>query len=521
MSSVGQRASAESVAELVEHLQSKGVSLWAEQGQLRYKSPKGALTHGDVESLRISKSEILDFVQSAGAARPQSFSRLQRAPLSFSQLAHWNLCELGTRRTIRHIASATRLSGRLDVDAFRRALAEVMRRHDALRTRVVAFDTEPVQAIAPHADCELAVHDLTDVSPTRHEDAIQQQIEQLILEPIDVAVGPLFAVRLLKLRDDVHVLLMAMAHIIADAFSRNILLRELLTAYAQTLNGHAFRLPPVRIQFSDYAVSQRNASQAWTEKYGAQRYEWLARSPRVRFPESEASLEKNRAVLGTVPIRIGADLKRELREWCRLRHTTLAMGALAIYVALVLRWCKTAQTVIGCQTDGRVRPEFENTIGYFSSTLYLRTQLLEGDTFIELTRRVTQEYCHAYENADVFACLTAHQPQPEFTRNTAFNWVPQRTPMELSDLTHEQAIRCSAIRFVHPLPKHLEAENMQSDREPAMLLYETDDEIVGDVYFSPRRFSVVTMERFGRNYLYLLRELLVRGDSLVSDIPLV
>lgn len=504
-----------SIVDVLGSLRSKGVRLWSENGQLHYKAPKGALNQEEIERLRVSRGQIVALLETgigADAAEPrrEPRARLDRAPLAFSQLAHWHWYELSERCAIRQIASATRLRGRLNVDALQKSVTEIVRRHDALRTRIVVLDGVPMQEISELGDCKVSVDDLAAASESHRETEIVRIIEQHILQPIDVAVGPLFGMRLLKLRDDEHVLIVAMEHMIADEVSMNILLRELFTAYAQALQGRTFSLPAIPIQFADFAVWQRDTQKAWLENRGPYWAKRFAGCRRLRFP---AVKDLSGVGWGVVPVRIAGHLKAKLREWCRLKHTTLAMSVFTAYVGFVLRWCNASESVIRYQSDGRVSPKIENTIGFFASVLYFRMKLREDDSFLDLLNQVTEEYCKAHEHADS-SYMAAQVPRLEFTRNTVFNWVAQGSKIDLFHLDgSDNAITCSPIPFAHPMLKNLEL-----DHEPGILLYDADEEVVGYVYFPLNRFSTDMMERFGRNFLGFIEALLRQPEGRVKDI---
>ena len=507
------------IADVVGSVRKKGVRLWSENGQLHYKAPKGTLTQDEIERLRISKSEIVAFLGRAPDAettepRHEPRRRFGRSPLAFSQLAHWHSYQLSERRAIRQIASATRLRGPLHVNALQKSIAEIVYRHDALRTRIVVLDGVPVQEISESSDFELNVADLAALSETAREAEVLRLIDLYILEPIDVAASPLFGLWLLRLREDEHVLIVAMEHMISDEISMDIVLRELFAAYTQVANGRAFSLPAIPVQFADHAVRQRDARKSWIEHHGAHWHERLTGCQRLRFPESQSLQTVTRSGWGTVPVKIERNLKAELREWCRVRRTTLVMGVFSAYVGLVLRWCDVSEAVIQYVIDGRASPEIENTIGYFASPLYVRIELCEDDSFVDLANRVTEEYCKAYEHAD-FCYMAAQVPRPEFTRNTAFNWVHRRPEIELCD-DAEGAITCSPIHFAHPMSKKLAV-----DHEPSILLFDSGDEVLGDVHFPLNRFSIDSMEKFGRNFSMFIVELLTQPQRRVKDILLL
>lgn len=502
--------SVQKVEDILGHISGKGVRLWAENGELRYRAPKGVLTHEELANLAIFRSRIVSLLQKSAHAQ-----QLETAPLAYSQLAHWHLYRLDERPAIRQLATALRLRGCLSLAALQTSLSEVVRRHSALRTRVIIVDGDPQQKILPSDDVMLDVRNLDSLEQSSREVEVRQQIEQFILEPVDVAADPLFGVRLLKLDDDQHVLIIVMEHMISDEASMNVLLRELFTAYTQVMQARAICLPAVGIQFIEYAMRQRQAHAAWVQEHGAYWRERPDANHRLRFPEKRSLHDAARGERGTVLVQIGRSLKMELQEWCRLRRTTLVLSVLTAYVALVLRWCNVSKGVIQYQSDGRFRPEMQNSVGYFATTLYLCTELQANDDFVDLLRRVTQEYCGAYEHAD-HSYAAAQRPRPEFTRNTVFNWIPCESSIDLPLLDgSKDAVERSPVAFVHPLLRKSDV-----DLEPAILLYEGKEEIVGHVYFALDRFSQETMASFGRNLLVFLETLLRQPEKRVKELPL-
>jgi hypothetical protein len=441
-------------------------------------------------------------------------ARLDQVPLSFSQLAHWQTYRLYERPAVRQIAAALRLKGLLSIEALQESLTQLVYRHEALRTRIVSVNGAPVQQIDQPAPCKLPIEDLSTQPSSTHEPMITRRIEELILEPIDVDRGPLFGVQLLKLSEREQVLIVAMEHMISDAASMSIFLQELFTAYGQLRKSQAVSLPAIPIQFGDYAVWQRAALRSWMKTQGGSWIERLTNCQRARFP-ADQSANSPRSGWGTVPLCLGKDLKAQLREWCRLRQTTLAMSVFTAYIALMLRWCNASETVVLYQSDGRSLPEISQTIGYFASLLYLRISPADDERFTDLLHRVTREYCHAYEQGD-FSYIESQTARPEFTANSGFNWVPHGSgAFQMNGGDADQAFTAVPIPFTHPVLR-----NLERDAEPVVLLFDTDEEIVGGVHFPLKRFSADLMERFGRNFTFFVETLLTRPDERMKHIPL-
>jgi hypothetical protein len=503
------------VHEILMKARTRGVRLWSENGQLHYRAPKGALRSDELARLKDARDQIVAALEQSGPTRPtkpglapigtQSF-----IPATFSQKFHWNVSQLKNQPSLRSVACAVRLLGRLDRDVLQSCIDYLVSRHEALRLRMVVIDSQLQQRLTASASCPLETLDLRPFPEDRREGQAVHLIQQEILRPVDVTTDRLFEIKLYRLGDLDHVLLVAMEHMISDAFSRSILLRELLTTYARAVRGRDMDMSPVMLQFPDYALWQHSRTGRWVEEHGNYWRERLRDSQRTRFPLDTTVALTKRADWGGVPVRFDPELKRRLQDWSRARRTTLAMTVFTAYVAFVLRWCNVSDLVIQYQINGRDRSELQNTIGYLASVLYLRIELCRGDTFVALIERVTQEYCNAYKHADGYY-LGAQSPRPHFTRNTCFNWVPSTPEGGVSEW--DDVLLSRPFPFDIPTPEALEV-----DEEPCLLLFETEAEISGSIRYPLGRFSEKIMERCRDTFLLFVDRLLSEPDARVEDI---
>jgi hypothetical protein len=492
----------------------KGVRLWTERGQLRYQAPKGALTAQDIDRLKEARSQLIALLGEGPDAHDILRPPPTSAPLAFSQLMYWNMFQLGERGGHRQVTSATRLLGPLDIGILKRSIAEVIRRHDALRTHIVIVDGTPTQEVATSLEWDLRTDNLTSVPQDRQASEIQQLIDTDILEPVDLETDPLFGFRLIELQADEHALIIVLEHIISDAVSIRLLLAEILQAYAQIIRGQPAALPQIAVQFPNFAARLRDQHPAWLDRHESYWTRRLQQGQRLAFPEPTVPAPPTQCGWGAVPIHIDASLKRELQSWCRARRTTLVLGILTTYIALVLRWCSARELLFQYEFDGRVTPEVANTIGYFASALYLHVELFKQDTFTDLARRVTAEYCNAYEHAD-HSWMAAQLPRPQFARNTVFNWVPQSSQDTLTALAPKHPLRWEPITFEHPV-----ARTLQVDGEPSILLFDTDEGITGGMYYPRNRLTQQTMEGFTSAFFVFLKALCADAGTRISDLPL-
>ncbi|MFL5538401.1 MAG: condensation domain-containing protein, partial [Longimicrobiaceae bacterium] len=179
------------------------------------------------------------------------------APLSFAQERLWFIDRLQPGSATYNIPVARRLGGALDEVALERALGEIVRRHEALRTTFAEADGSPVQVIAPFGGFTLRLDDLSGLADADREAEVRRRATEEAMRPFDLTAGPLFRAALLRLGAEDHVLLLSMHHIVSDGWSMGVLSREVSALYAAYREGRESPLPELAVQYADYAAWQR------------------------------------------------------------------------------------------------------------------------------------------------------------------------------------------------------------------------------------------------------------------------
>lgn len=497
---------------LMRSLRQRRVALSLRQGELHFVAPRGVLRDDDISRITSLREEIVAHLQRASTENDEHHS--SAAPLAFSQLKHWHFHSAHARLPLRDVAAAVRLGGRLEVRAMAQSHAKVVGRHDALRSRIVRVDGSLKQEVAVSTGESLQVSDLRGLPPSARIGEARQQIDQLILQPVRFDTGPLFGIRLITLQEDQHLLVVATEHIISDAVSVNILLKDLLAFYLQIVGEQAVPLPAVGVQFPDYAAWQQHTHTRWLAKHGEYWQGPVKRGLRMRFPDSAVRPVGSNHAHGVVSLEIEHGLTARLRDRCRAARTTLAMGMFAAYAACALRWCGVAEAAVGYQIDGRMSSQVRNTVGFFTSTLYLCISLDSPMTFNDLLRQATDEYSRAYEHADSWYLATV-VPAPGFIGNTLFNWVPQPEASVAELGGAPSSIAVAPFRFENP-----SFAQANDDREPLVLLADTGGGLVIDIHFPLRRFSDETMRRFGRNLLHFVTTLAQEPGTCIMQVAM-
>ncbi|MBV9774839.1 MAG: amino acid adenylation domain-containing protein, partial [Gemmatimonadetes bacterium] len=345
-------------------------------------------------------------------------------PLSFAQERLWFLDRLQPGSLAYNMPTALRLGGALDVAALERALGEVVRRHEALRTTFAEVESAPVQVTAPFRGFTLLVEDLAALGEEEREAVVRRRALAEAARPFDLAAGPLFRARLLRLDEEEHVLLVGMHHVVSDGWSLRVLLAEIAALYAAYREGRESPLRELPVQYADYAVWQR--AQLRGEVLNRQLAYWrerLAGAPELLELPTDRPRPATPSFRGdTVPVEVPAGALEQLRALGRAEGSTLYMVLLGAFQALLAKYAGSEDVVVGSPIAGRTRREVEELIGFFANTLVLRTDLSGDPPFRELLARVRAETLGAYEHQDLpFERLVAElQPARALSHSPLF-----------------------------------------------------------------------------------------------------
>ncbi|WP_370962896.1 non-ribosomal peptide synthase/polyketide synthase [Amycolatopsis sp. cg9] len=324
-------------------------------------------------------------LEGARAARPAVVARPRPEvlPLSPAQRSLWFVEQLDQAGATYHVPRALRLTGPLDAAALRQAFADVVERHEALRTVFPDTDGVPRQEIRP----------LTELPWTDGP----VDVAEFAAREFDLAADLPIRAALLGEGDD-HVLLVVTHHIASDGWSFAPLLRDLSTAYAARAEGVSPKWTPLPVQYADYALWQQEAAGESLEHW-AEALAGLPDEINLPFDHPRPPVATHRGA--TLPVSLGADLHARLLELARGEHATLFMVLQAGFAALLSRLGAGDDVAIGTPSAGRPDAALDDLVGFFVHTLVLRTDLGGDPSFTELVHRVRERALTAFDHADV------------------------------------------------------------------------------------------------------------------------
>ena len=428
-------------------------------------------------------------------------------PLSFAQARLWFIEQMDPGSPLYHVPSGMRLAGALDVAALERAVAEVVRRHEALRTVIRHEGGEPVQVVMHDTAPEWRVVDLTgrdEEAETRREAA----------RPFDLARGPLLRACLLRLGAEEHVLLLTVHHIAVDGWSLAVVWRELEALYGAFRAGLPSPLAPVAVQYADFAVWQRGwlADGVLEAQLAYWRERLAGAPPLLELPTDHArpAAESHRGA--SVPLRIPAGIAAGVRELARREGVTLHMALLAGLQAVLAAYAGTRDVSVGTPVAGRTRLETEEMVGLFVNTLVVRTDLSGAPTVRELLARVREATLGAYAHQDVpFDRLVEElAPGRSLAHHPLFQvmFVLQNAGAARWSLDGMDTRRTRPELDVAKFDLYLELE-------------EEGGELRGMMQYATDLFDAATVQRMGRHLEQVLRAMAADAERPVALLPLL
>lgn len=469
--------------------------------------------------LSARKKAILEALlrQEGMAAAEERIPRREKsgpAPLSFSQQRLWFFDQFEPGSFAYNLLTAVSLRGKLDVPALQKSFHEIVGRHEALRTTFDFHDGQPVQIISEQHSIEMRQIELTHLPETGKQNYVKDALHAQALQPFDLKHGPLLRILLLRLADEENVLIIAMHHIVSDGWSMKVLVQEIIEFYQAYSTGRTPDLPPLPVQYADFAVWQRNWLKG--EVLNQQLEYWkqqLGDKPAVL----ELPADRMRPAVQSYN---GADfaftfspaLSHSLKTLCRREGVTLFMLLLAAFKVLLYRYTGQQEIVVGSPIANRQRKELEGLIGFFINTLAMRTSISGELPFREFLERVKEAALGAYAHQDLpFEHLVENfQPERNLSHSPlvqvifSFEAAPQK-PVEMPGL----------------VVTILDKENKAAKFDLSLYASDRESEIFGTLEYNIDLFNRETIERMAGHLLTLLSAIAGDPGQRISDLPLI
>ncbi|HEV7922516.1 MAG TPA: amino acid adenylation domain-containing protein [Thermoanaerobaculia bacterium] len=432
--------------------------------------------------------------------------RTEPLPLSFAQQRLWFIDQLAGGSAQYNMPLALRLTGALDRAALQRTFDTIVARHEVLRTRYTAA----VQDIRPASAVTIGDIDLSGLEESARASHLERLVREQAAHPFNLARDLMLRVSVVRLATRDHALLLTLHHIAADGWSLEVLVSEFAALYAAFCKGSANPLPPLQIQYADFAQWQRARDASRQVAYWRAQ---LADLPPVHsLPLDKPRPAQQRHEGAAVVRTIDARLVHELQALANRHRASLFMVLQSAFALLVGRWSRAEDVVIGSPVAGREHRALEPLIGFFVNTLVLRTRLSPAQSFQELLEQARQTALDAFAHQAVpFETLVDElKPERSLSHGALFQI--------LFSLTHRERGLAASL-------PGLEVASLGHD--PSLTKFDLSlTAIEGEAMtlrwqYATSLFESATIERMAASFETLLRAIVAAPHRSVYALPLV
>jgi amino acid adenylation domain-containing protein/non-ribosomal peptide synthase protein (TIGR01720 family) len=448
---------------------------------------------------------------------PAGVEAEDRQALSYAQQRMWFLWQLDPQSGAYNLPGAVRLTGRLNLLALEQAFASLVARHETLRTVFAAQADDSMLQVPAKAPLLIEQVDFSTLPATAREQAVADAAERQSVLPFDLGSGPLLRVTLLKLAEQEHVLLLTLHHIVSDGWSMNVLIDEFIRCYDAFDAGTQPQLPPLPIQYSDYALWQRR----WLEagEQGRQLDYWQVQLG-DEHPVLELPTDHPRPAMpsyrGTrYEFAVDGQLAEQMRATAQKHNVTLFMLLLGAFNVLLHRYTGQTDLRVGVPIANRNRAEIEGLIGFFVNTQVLRTQL-DGQTRIdELLRRIKQTALGAQAHQDLpFERLVeALKLERSLSHTPLFQVMYNHQPQvaDISTVTTASGLVLGTIEW----------QGRTTQFDLTLDTFEKGGKLHAALTYANDLFDAATIARMAQHWTHLLQGMVSDTQQRISDLPLL
>jgi amino acid adenylation domain-containing protein len=505
------------LTDFVEDLEAQGVELWVHEDRLRYRGSQDLLTPEVIAQLKERKEEVMA-LQRERALHSRLF------PVSYGQSALWFLSELAPTSFAYHVGFAAQIYSHVNVPALQRALQKMSERHAGLRTTFRKRNGIPVQEI--HSNL-LPGFEVIYLAPTDGA-TLRTKVIEAHKCPFDLERGPLLRVRLFTYTPEHHVLLLTVHHLVCDAWSLWLLLKELGDAYRAESEGATAALQPLAADYTDFVRWQRElidneeGERLWTyweKQFGGE-------VPVLNLPTDRPRPPVQTFNGGSVSFRLDPRVTSRLRAFAAAEGTTLYMTLLATFAVLLHRYTGQEEVLLGSPTSGRTERQFADVLGDFINTVVVRSSVAGDPGFRAYLDRFSKVALEAIAHERFPFSLLAERlrigrdPSRSYLFQVLFNYLKPQKFQDVIELSVSgktgDLVEWGGLSLG---PFALPQQEGQVDL--ALEMIEGKTSLLGMLKYNVDLFDSATIERMAVHFGTLLEGIVAEPGRRLSELPVL
>ncbi len=458
-------------------------------------------------------------LQAKGFEMPEMLPvpRDHRLPLSFAQQRLWFLDQLEPNSPFYNLPETYTISGPLQVEVLEQAINAIIERHETLRTTFHEQEGEPVQTIHDSLKIKIVVTDISDLPESDKEKQVRALVQKEVLTPISLDTLPLFSLSLIRTSPEEHVIVLILHHIISDNWSSQIMMAEMAALYQAFKNGEPVPLPPMKLQYADFAYWQRN----WLSGEVLQKQidfwkETLADAPpALNLPFDRPRPAKQTYNGAYVEFALSPETSQALEELSRQEGVTLFMTLLSAFQSVLHLYSGQNDILIGTPIANRNHPEIEGIIGFFVNTLVMRGDLSGNPTFRQLLARTRETALNAYAFQDLpfEKIVDAVQPERDMSHSPLFQVM---FALQTSGKRSIPASRHSELTLA-PLQAHSNTAKF----DLTLFMVESATQLGGAMEYNTDLFDKATILKLNERFIRLCDSVISNPDSAIGQIDIL
>jgi len=439
----------------------------------------------------------------------------QPFPLSQTQQGFWFMERM--EPGLFNVPSVIRVNGKLDLALLRRVLQSLIERHEALRSRVVSGDGEPLVQVDAEASLAVRELDLSALPDDERELRVRQIAKEEVSAPFNLAKAPLLRLLVVHEKPDQLVLCFTFHHFVCDGWSIDLFVKEAIVVYKAYAENQGFPLAPLEWRFADYVAWQRRylTAERLEKQLGFWR-EALRGAPKLL----ELPLDRPRPAVqthagGVAVVVLGREDVQRIAAFSASAGLTAFMTYIGTFGLLLARHAGQPEAVIGTPVFNRSRKEFEQLMGLFINTVVVRCDLAENPTIREyLSQRISKRVLDAFTNQDV----PFHRLVRDISPDRAATHAPVfQVLFSYQSYGTDSKVHLDGLRF-----RALEGVDAKSTYDMIFELRARDDgALVVVAEFASELFDRATIIRLLNQYALLLRTVVESPETRVLDVPLL
>ncbi|MCO8162805.1 amino acid adenylation domain-containing protein, partial [Pseudomonas sp. 21LCFQ010] len=440
--------------------------------------------------------------------------RTEPMPLSYAQQRQWFLWQMEPASTAYHIPAALRIYGALNLPALQRSFNALVQRHESLRTTFTQVDERAFQII--HAELQpLLIPQPVPLEPGDTASQVEAFVRHQVSEPFDLQDGPLLRVGLLQVAPDEYVLVLTQHHIVSDGWSMQLLVKEIIQRYAADCQGVLPELPPLPIQYADYAIWQRK----WMEAGELERQleYWVKRLGdggevlSLPLDRPRPAVQSHRGA--RLDITIEAGLTEALKQLAQREGCTVFMVLLASFQSLLHRYSGQEDIRVGVPIANRNRIETEGLIGFFVNTQVMDARIQGAMPFSQLLAQVKQAAMGAQAHQDLPFEQLVQALAPE--RHTS------HSPLFQVMFNHQQSSAGQALQLPDLRVESLDWSSHTAQFDLTLDTLDADGQLSAALTYATDLFDAGTAQRMVTHWLNLLQGIVADPQQRIGQLPLL